>query len=88
MRTTYSGASETKDGLPGPVGSLYHDGQMDGRQCVNCKAASGRFICTTEDMAPYDRLFTAAGAYIECLGGIRCRCTATGVWRPQTVDDA
>jgi hypothetical protein len=34
-------------------------------------------------MGPLDRLYTAVGGYVDCLGGIRCRGTVTGVWRPE-----
>jgi hypothetical protein len=74
--------------LSGPVGSLYHDGQLDTRQCVNCKAATGRFVCTTENLRPYELLFTKLGGYRDCLGGIRCRCTVTGVWRPKQAPES
>ncbi len=89
MRATYSGASAPgDDGLPGPVGSIYATEVNDANRCSPCAAHDGRFVCTTEDLAPYDRLYTALGGYVECLGGVRCRGSVTGVWRPQTVDDA
>jgi hypothetical protein len=89
MRATYSAASAPgDDGLPGPVGSIYGDETLDGSTCAPCRAIHGRFVCTTEDMAPYDRLYTALGGYNGCLGRERCRGTVVGVWRPQTVDDA
>jgi len=88
MRTTYAGASETKDGLPGPVGSVYASETLDGATCPPCRAIHGRFICTTEDLGPLERLYTALGGYVDCKGGSRCRGTFVGAWRPQTVDDA
>jgi HK97 family phage portal protein len=66
-----------------PVGSLYATEQLDSNTCAPCAAIDGRFICTTEDMGPLDRLYTAVGGYVDCLGGIRCRGTVTGVWRPE-----
>lgn len=89
MRATYEAASTPgDDGLPGPVGSLYATEVLDGATCAPCRAIDGRFICTTEDLTPHDRLYTALGGYVDCLGGARCRGTTTGVWRPKTVDDA
>lgn len=70
----------------GPVGSLYATEVNDRNRCAPCSAVDGRFICTTEDLGPYERLYTAMGGYVGCLGGVRCRGSVTGVWRPQTVD--
>lgn len=68
----------------GPVGSIYADETLDGNTCEPCRAIHGRFICTTDDLGPYDRLYGAMGGYKDCLGGVRCRGTVTGVWRPAT----
>jgi ElaB/YqjD/DUF883 family membrane-anchored ribosome-binding protein len=88
MRATYAAASTPgDDGLPGPVGSIYATEVNDSSRCSACAAIDGRFVCTTEDMTPYDRLYTALGGYVDCLGGARCRGSVTGVWRPKTVDD-
>ncbi|MGD9749773.1 MAG: phage portal protein [Acidimicrobiia bacterium] len=87
MRSTYAGAADTDGGLPGPVGSIYATEVMDSGTCAPCRAIDGRFICTTEDMGPYDRLYTAMGGYVDCLGGVRCRGSVTGVWRPRTVEE-
>lgn len=88
MRATYEAASKPgDDGLPGPVGSLYGDETLDGSTCAPCRAIHGRFICTTEDLSAHDRLYTALGGYVDCLGGQRCRGTTTGVWRPKTVEE-
>jgi len=38
-------------------------------------------------MAPYDRLYTALGGYINCAGRERCRGRVEGVWRPKTVEE-
>jgi len=68
----------------GPIGSIYADETLDKNTCVNCRRINGRFVCNTDDLSPYDRLYTALGGYVDCLGGVRCRGTVTGVWRPQT----
>jgi hypothetical protein len=71
----------------GPVGSIYADEQLDGNTCVNCRQINGRFIATTDDLGPLDRMYTAIGGYVDCLGGPRCRGTVTGVWRPDQNPD-
>lgn len=89
MKATYSAASKPgDDGLPGPVGSLYATEVNDNRRCGPCAAIDGRFICTTEDLAPYDRLYTAIGGYVDCEGGSYCRGSVVGAWRPQTTEDS
>lgn len=72
----------------GPVGSLYSDETLDGNTCGPCAQAHGRFVCTTDDLGPYTRLYTALGGYVNCEGGVRCRGTVTGVWRPATTGEA
>lgn len=71
----------------GPVGSVYADETLDGNTCAACRTIHGRFVCTTDDLAPYDRLYTSMGGYVGCLGGVRCRGTVTGVWRPATTTE-
>lgn len=67
----------------GPVGSLYATEVNDANRCGPCGAIDGRFICTTDDLAPLFKLYPVAG-YIDCKGRDRCRGTVTGSWRPQT----
>jgi hypothetical protein len=69
----------------GPVGSFYAVEKLDNKTCENCRLINGRFITTTEDMGPLDRMYTQFGGYVDCLGGAQCRGTVTGVWRPKTV---
>lgn len=71
----------------GPVGSIYADETLDGNTCAPCRAHHGRFVCTTDDLGPYDRIYTSMGGYVDCLGGVRCRGTVTGVWRPATTSE-
>ncbi len=71
----------------GPVGSIYANEILDGATCGPCTAVHGRFVCTTDDLAPYDLLYTSLGGYVGCEGGIRCRGTVTGVWRPTTTTE-
>lgn len=70
----------------GPVGSLYATEVMDAATCPPCEEIDGRFICTTDNLAPLYRLYPVAG-YINCEGGVRCRGSVTGVWRPQTTTE-
>jgi hypothetical protein len=65
----------------GPVGSLYADETLDGNTCAPCREIDGRFIATTDDLGALDKLYTAMGGYVDCLGRARCRGTVTGVWR-------
>jgi HK97 family phage portal protein len=67
----------------GPVGSIYATETLDSRTCRACQEIDGRFICTTDDLAPLFKLYPLTG-YVDCEGGIRCRGTFTGVWRSQT----
>lgn len=67
----------------GPVGALYATEVMDRNTCEPCAEIDGRWICNTDDLAPLYKLYPVAG-YRDCEGGIRCRGTVTGVWRPQT----
>jgi HK97 family phage portal protein len=69
----------------GPVGSLYAQEVMDLNTCSRCLEIDGRFICTTDDLAPLYKLYPLTG-YVDCEGGIRCRGTVAGVWRPQTTN--
>jgi HK97 family phage portal protein len=68
----------------GPIGSLYADETLDENTCRPCRSINGRFIATTDDLAPLDRLYTSVGGYVDCLTAARCRGTVTGVWRPDT----
>lgn len=68
-----------------PTGALYASEAMDTNTCGPCKAIHGRWIANTEDLAPVWKLYPVAG-YIDCKGGIRCRGTIVGVWRPKTTE--
>lgn len=86
--------SDDEDGDDGevgkskPTGSLYADETLDESTCAPCRAISGRFICTIEDLSALDRMYTSMGGYVGCLGRERCRGTVTGVWRPATTEDS
>lgn len=67
----------------GPLGSLYASEVMDASTCGPCSEIDGRFICNTDDLTTLYKLYPLTG-YVDCLGGIRCRGTVTGAWRPQT----
>jgi HK97 family phage portal protein len=67
----------------GPVGAVYASEVLDRNTCGPCREIHGRFICTTDDLAPLFKLYPTAG-YIDCEGGLRCRGTFAGVWRAQS----
>lgn len=67
----------------GPLGSLYATEVMDASTCSACAEIDGRFICNTDDLSALYKLYPLTG-YVDCEGGIRCRGSVTGVWRPQT----
>jgi len=69
----------------GPVGALYASEQMDSNTCKSCREVHGRFVATTDDLAPLFKLYPAGG-YVDCLGRWRCRGTIVGVWRPKTTE--
>lgn len=71
----------------GPIGSLYADETLDQNTCGPCHAIDGRFVANTDDLGPYSALYTAMGGYVGCLGGVRCRGSITGVWRPDENPD-
>jgi HK97 family phage portal protein len=73
-------------GTSSTTGSLYADETLDGSTCGPCRAHDGRFVCNTDDLAPYNALYTAMGGYVGCEGGVRCRGTVTGAWRPGDED--
>lgn len=68
----------------GPVGALYASEILDNATCDPCREIHGRWICNTDDLAALYRLYPHSG-YVDCLGRDRCRGTAVGVWRPETV---
>ncbi len=65
--------------------------------CKPCKEVNGRWLGNISDLDqterhPRDRTGVLAlypdgayGGYIFCLGGVYCRGTVTGVWRPKQV---
>jgi len=68
-----------------PAGALYANEVNDTNTCKPCKAVNGRWLGNTDDLAAALALYPAGGygGYIDCLGGIRCRGTIVGVWRPK-----
>lgn len=67
-----------------PEGALYASEVMDGRTCLNCRAANGRWLGNTSDLSTVDATYPNGG-YVDCEGGNRCRGTIVGVWRPDQV---
>lgn len=68
-----------------PVGAIYASEVNDRNTCVPCREVNGRWLGNTNDPAMAYALYPdgAYGGYIGCLGGINCRGTITGVWRPK-----
>jgi hypothetical protein len=65
-------------GRGGPVPSrVYASELLDGRQCGPCEAVDGREYASLEE-ALVD--YPAAGGYVHCEGGPRCRGTLVFVW--------
>jgi len=69
----------------GPVGALYANEILDSATCKPCREIHGRFVATTDDLAPLYKLYPFGG-YVDCLGRERCRGTVVGVWRPKTTE--
>lgn len=69
----------------GPLGAIYAVETLDRNTCGPCREIDGRWICNTDDLSPLFKLYPLTG-YVDCLGGVRCRGTFHGVWRPQTGD--
>lgn len=71
----------------GPVGALYGAEMNDSNTCRPCREVDGRWLCNTDDLAPLALSYPAGafGGYIHCQGGVNCRGTVVGVWRPDTV---
>ncbi len=71
-----------------PEGAVYASEMNDKNTCVPCREVNGRWLGNVpSDMAQIERLYPAGayGGYIDCLGGVNCRGTVVGVWRPKTV---
>jgi HK97 family phage portal protein len=69
----------------GPLGAIYASEVNDANRCGPCADVDGRWICNTDDLTALFKLYPLTG-YVDCLGGIRCRGTFVGAWRPQTGD--
>lgn len=67
----------------GPLGAIYASEVNDRNRCKPCEQIDGRWICNTDDLTGLYKLYPLTG-YVDCLGGVRCRGTFQGVWRPQT----
>ncbi len=68
-----------------PVGALYAQEMNDRNTCGPCREVNGRWLGNTDDPAMAYSLYPdgAYGGYTFCLGGVNCRGTITGVWRPE-----
>lgn len=72
-----------------PEGALYASEMNDKNTCGPCREVNGRWLGNISDLDQAAQAHAlllypdgAYGGYIFCLGGINCRGTITGVWRP------
>jgi hypothetical protein len=69
-----------------PEGAIYAQEMNDNNTCGPCHEVNGRWLGNIpSDLAQVEKSYPAGayGGYINCLGGIRCRGTIVGVWRPK-----
>lgn len=68
-----------------PEGAVYASERNDSNTCTYCREVNGRWLGNTSDMGQVERSYPggAYGGYVDCLGGVNCRGTITGVWRPK-----
>lgn len=81
-----------------PEGALYASEVMDRNTCPPCREVNGRWLGNISDLSTLDAAYPPAtqpsanpnavypnGGYVDCQGGVRCRGTIVGVWRPKQV---
>lgn len=69
-----------------PEGAAFASEINDRSTCSPCHEVDGRWLGNVpSDLAQIERSYPAGGygGYVDCLGGIRCRGTVVGVWRPK-----
>jgi len=74
----------------GPIAALYANEQNDKNTCGPCKAVNGRWLGNSNngtDLEQVEKTYPTSG-YIDCLGGVNCRGTVTGVWRSKTAGES
>jgi hypothetical protein len=73
--------------LSGPVASLYASEVMDRNTCPPCASVDGKWLGNTDDPDTPARVAEVYpnGGYRFCEGGVRCRGTVIGIWRPEQV---
>lgn len=74
-----------------PEGGLYAQEMNDRNTCAPCREVSGRWLGNVPTDLPQVLSLYPDGAYggfIGCLGGINCRGTIVGVWRPDQLAEA
>lgn len=71
----------------GPVGAIYASERNDRNTCQPCRDIDGTWLGNTDDLAQVEKSYPAGayGGYIHCEGGVQCRGTVVGVWRPKQV---
>jgi hypothetical protein len=70
-----------------PEGALYASEVNDKNTCPPCRQVNGRWLGNISQMAQVEKSYPggAYGAYVDCQGGVNCRGTVVGVWRPKQV---
>jgi len=72
----------------GPIAALYANEKNDTNTCGPCRAINGRWLGNSNngtDLEQVEKTYPTSG-YIDCLGGVNCRGTVTGVWRSKTAE--
>lgn len=71
----------------GPTGALYSSEKNDRNTCQPCRDVNGTWLGNTDDLPQVEKSYPAGafGGYIHCEGGVQCRGTVVGVWRPKQV---
>jgi HK97 family phage portal protein len=73
-----------------PEGAIYSSEMNDSNTCKPCKAVNGTFLGNISEMEQVEKSYPggAYGGYIACQGGVNCRGTIVGVWRPKRVGES
>lgn len=73
-----------------PEGAVYSSEINDKNTCKPCKTVNGTFLGNISEMEQIERSYPggAYGGYVACQGGVNCRGTIVGVWRPKRVGES
>ncbi len=71
-----------------PSAALYANETLDRNTCGPCRKINGRWLGNSKngtDLEQVEKLYPFSG-YIDCEGGVQCRGTIVGAWRPLTTE--